>query len=64
MDMAAAESGSTPTAASDGPVYLIMGVCGTGKTSLAQELALRLALQDPKAWPKAWSSVWLWAKPW
>ena len=44
MDMAAAESGSTPTAASDGPVYLIMGVCGTGKTSLAQELALRLGL--------------------
>jgi hypothetical protein len=33
----AADTGSTP-------VYLIMGVCGSGKTSLAQEIASRLGL--------------------
>ena len=31
-------------AAPGNPVYLIMGVCGSGKTSLGQELALRLGL--------------------
>ena len=38
----AAATGSTSAAPPLSPVYLIMGVCGTGKTSLAQELASRL----------------------